>query len=150
MSCYRSWGHKKKSKPVLSVIVNLLSDIHQFIINSDKFLFYKQSYDSLLYSPSVQSSKQYLNLSTNDLKNMFCSMVNAVFLNCLNVNYSNFIAIYTDGSVSPLSAGYAFYIPELHVSFTNNLPPSSSSFTAEYYDIIEALFLSQILPQTII
>ncbi|KAF0757415.1 RNA-directed DNA polymerase from mobile element jockey, partial [Aphis craccivora] len=39
------------------------------------------------------------------------------------------------------SAGYAFFIPELQVSFSNNLPPSSSSFTAECYAITEALQL---------
>jgi hypothetical protein len=46
-------------------------------------------------------------------------MVNAAFSNHLIVNLPNFIVVYTDGSVSPLSAGYAFYeyIPELHVSF---------------------------------
>lgn len=45
------------------------------------------------------------------------------------------------------SAGYAFYIPELHMSFTNNLPPSSSSFTAECHAILEALtFISYLAP----
>ena len=56
-------------------------------------------------------------------KKMSCSMVNVAFLNYLNFNYSNFVAIYTDGLVSPLSNGYAFYIPKSHISFTNNLPP---------------------------
>jgi len=47
--------------------------------------------------------------------------------------------VYTDGSVYPLSAGHAFYIPELQVSFTSNLPPTSSSISAECYAITEAL-----------
>jgi kelch-like protein 2/3 len=52
-----------------------------------------------------------------------------------------------NNNVSPLSAGYAFYIPELHMSFTNNLPASSSSFSAECYAIIEALiFISNLAP----
>lgn len=55
--------------------------------------------------------------------------------------------VYTNGSVSPLSAGFAFYIPELQLSFTNNLPASSSSFSAECYAIIEALtFISNLAP----
>lgn len=68
-------------------------------------------------------------------------MINKIFSEYLNANFGNYIRVYTDGSVSPLSAGYSFYIPELHISFTNNLPPSSSSFTAECYAIIEALTL---------
>jgi len=73
--------------------------------------------------------------------NMSFSMVNKIFSEFLKLNFDNFIVVFTDGSVSPLSAGYSFYIPVLHISFSNNLPPSSSSFTAECYAIIEALSL---------
>ncbi|KAF0704304.1 RNase H domain-containing protein [Aphis craccivora] len=46
----------------------------------------------------------------------------------------------------PLSASYSFYIPEFHVSFSNNLPPSSS-FTAECCAVLEALrFISNAAP----
>jgi len=73
-------------------------------------------------------------------------MINKIFSEYLKLNFGNYITIYTDGSVSPLSAGYSFYIPELHISFTNNLPPSSSSFTAECFAIIEALtFISNLI-----
>lgn len=70
-------------------------------------------------------------------------MVSKIFYEFLNVNFSSFITIYTDGFVSPpLSAGYTFYIPALHIiSFTNNLPPSSSSFTVECHAIMGALTL---------
>lgn len=54
---------------------------------------------------------------------MSYSSANAVFSNFLRENFLNFIVVYTDGSVSPLSAGYAFYVPELHISYANNLPP---------------------------
>jgi len=47
--------------------------------------------------------------------------------------------VYTDGSVSLLSAGYSFYIPTLHFSFTSNILPSSTSFSTECFSIIEAL-----------
>jgi hypothetical protein len=69
------------------------------------------------------------------------SSVNVALSNSLNDHFSNFIAVNTDGSLSPLSAGYAFYIPKLHVNFTNNLPPSFSFFSAECYAIIKALTL---------
>ncbi|KAL4143540.1 hypothetical protein QTP88_005859 [Uroleucon formosanum] len=81
------------------------------------------------------------------LKSTSRFFVNNYFSNYFNLNYPNFIIIYTDGSVSPLSAGYSFFIPELHVSFSNNLPPSSSSFTAECCAILEALlFISNLAP----
>jgi len=65
-------------------------------------------------------------------------MVNQIFSEFLELNFHHFIVMYTDGSVSPLSAGYFVYIPELHISLSNNLLPSSS-FTAECYAIIDAL-----------
>uniref|UniRef100_A0A2S2Q117 ribonuclease H n=1 Tax=Sipha flava TaxID=143950 RepID=A0A2S2Q117_9HEMI len=71
---------------------------------------------------------------------MSLPIVNKIFSEFLNMNFDNFVVVYTDGSVSHLSAGYSFFIPELHISFSNNLPPSSS-FTAECYAIIEALSL---------
>lgn len=81
--------------------------------------------------------------------NLFSSSVNAAVLNYLNERFFNFTTIYTDGSVSPLSAGYAFYIPDLQLSFTSNLSPTSSSFTAECYAITEALKLIQNFTQKI-
>ena len=140
-SLYLNWRYVPKSMPVLSIIANSLSDFYQYIINSDKLFLYEQPYDSLLFSPPVQSGNHFSNLSSKDFRIMSYSAINAAFSNHLNAHFPNFIVIYTDGSVSPLSAGYAFYIPELHVSFTNNLPPSSSSFTAECYAIFEALTL---------
>jgi len=78
---------------------------------------------------------------------MSLSVVNKYFSNYLNINYPNFTIIYTDGSVSPLSAWYSFYIPNIHVSFSNNLPSSSSSYTVECHAILEALlFISNVEP----
>jgi ribonuclease HI len=104
-----------------------------------KLLLYEQSYESLLYSPFVQIENNFSFLSSIELQIMSHSMTNKIFSAFLNGNFCNYITVFTDGSVSLLSAGYEFYIPELHMSFTNNLPPSSSSFTAESYAIIEAL-----------
>lgn len=75
------------------------------------------------------------------------SFVNNSFSNYLLLNFSNFIVISLMAQFPPLSASYSFYIPEFHVSFSNNLPPSSSSFTAECYAILEALrFISNAAP----
>jgi hypothetical protein len=58
-------------------------------------------------------------------------MVNKIFSEFFKLNFHDFIVVYINGSVSPHFVGYSFYVPELHISFINNLPPSSSSFTAE-------------------
>jgi len=94
-SIYLNWRYVPKSMPVLSDIANILLDFYQYIICTDKPPLYEQPYDSLLYSSPVHMGNQFFFLSSDDLKKMPHSRVNA--------------------AVSPLSAGYAFYIPELHV-----------------------------------
>ena len=145
-SLYLNWRFVHKSMPVLSIIAHSISNFHQYIINSSKLPLYEQSYDSLIFFPQIHSNNQFLDLSPNDLKSMPSSSVNAAVLNYFNERFFNFIVVYTDGSISPLSAGYAFYIPDLHLSFSSNLPSTSSSFTAECYAIIEALKLIQNFP----
>jgi hypothetical protein len=110
-----------ESMLVLSNIANVLSVFHHYVISTDKPLLCKQSYDSLLYCP-VNMGNLFSDLTSNNLKKISHFMVNATFSNHLIVNFPNFIIVYIDGSISPLSAGYAFYIPELHVSLTNSLP----------------------------
>jgi len=132
-SLYLNWRYVPKSMPVLSIIAHYISNVHQYIIKSTKLPLYEQSYDSLIFSPQILFDNQFLDLSSNDFKSMSSSSVNAAVLNYLNERFFNFTTIYTDGSVSPLSTGYAFYIPNLQLSFTNNLPPTSSSFTAECF-----------------
>jgi len=145
-SLYITWRYTSKSMPVLSIAANSLANFHQYILNSYKLPLYDQPYDSLLCTPLVQIDN-FSNFSNTELKSMSSSFVNKLFSNFLNQNYPNFTIIYTDGSVSPFSAGYSFYIPELHISFSNNLPSSSSSFSAECYAILEALlFISDLAP----
>jgi ribonuclease HI len=127
--------------PILSISDSALSNFHQYICKSSKLPLYEQSFESLLFSPLVRLDNQFLSLSSLELKKMSPPMVNKIFSKFLNMNFDHFIVVYTDGSVSPLSVGYSFFFPELHISFSNNLPPSSSSFTAECYAIIEALSL---------
>lgn len=140
-SLYLIWLYVSKSTPFLSIIANAVSCFYQFTLNSVKLPLYELPYDSLLCSHHVQPDYQFSDLSSNDFKSKSYSMISDAFSNYLNINVPNFIIIYTDGSISSFSAGYAFYILELHVYFTNNLPSSSSPFAAECYAIIEALTL---------
>jgi hypothetical protein len=109
--------------PVLSIAANSLSNFHQYIIKSIKPQIYEQSYDSLLFSPLIHIDDQFTELPFHQLKSMSSFMVNNIFSNHLNLHFPKSIVIYTDESVSQVSAGYSFYIPELHVSFAKNLPP---------------------------
>ncbi|VVC28773.1 Ribonuclease H-like domain,Ribonuclease H domain [Cinara cedri] len=144
-SLFFTWRYTPKAMPVLSIVANNLFNFHQYVINSNKFPLYEHPYNSLLFIPAIQIIN-FSDLSVTELKSMPNSFVNNSFSSYL-LNFSNFIIIYTDSSVSPLSAGYSFYIPELHVSFSNNLSSSSSSFTAECYAILEALhFISNLAP----
>lgn len=60
-------------------------------------------------------------------------------INNIQENFPLFILINTDDSVSQSFAGYSLCTPEFYISFTNNLPPTASSFTAECFAIIESL-----------
>jgi len=74
------------------------------------------------------------------------TMVNNLFLEYFKVNFPNFIAIYTDGSVFSFSTICSVYIPALYIFFSNNLSSLSSSFTIKCYIIIEALLLTSNFP----
>ena len=73
------------------------------------------SYEFLLHLPSVNIDPKFLGLSSNLLKSLPFSYVNNLFLDYVNDNFPLFLLVYTDGSVSPLSTGYAFTIPDLHI-----------------------------------
>jgi hypothetical protein len=98
------------------IIVALLG-----ILKSTKLPLFEQSYDSLLNSPSVQIENNFSSSASKELQNMSYSTINKIFSKYLNTNFGNYITAYTDGLTSPLLTGYSFYIPKLHISFTNNL-----------------------------
>ena len=63
----------------------------------------------------------------------------------INKNFSEITLIYTDGFVSPLLTDFVFAVPGFHIFFAYNLLLIASSFTAEYYPIIESLLLGILL-----
>jgi ribonuclease HI len=145
-SLFLSWRYVPKSLPVLSLAANSISPFHQYIFTHTKIPLYEQAYDSFLNIPDVHLKIIFPGISTNELTLLSPTIINNIFSDFLDTNFSDFFTVYTDGSVSPLSAGYSFYIPQFHISFTSNLPPSSSSFTTECYAIVEALTLISTFP----
>ena len=138
-SLFLTWRYIPKSLPVLSLTANSISPFHQYIITHTKHPVYEIAYETLLHSTPVHVVNLFPDFSTSDLKTSSPAVINNLFLAFIESKFPDYMVVYTDGSVSPLSAGFSFYIPQLNISFTSNLPPSSSSFTAECFAIIEAL-----------
>jgi len=61
-------------------------------------------------------------------------------LNYNLITFPNFTSIFIDGSISSLSTGYDFYIPDLHISKFSNIPPSSFTYTAKCFTILKAFY----------
>lgn len=129
-SLFLTCRYVSKSLPILALTANSISPFHQYVLTNFKHPMHEIRYDVLLYSTHVHIADISPGFSSLDLRN------SSPFIEC---NFTDFIVIYTDGSVSTLSAGYSFYITELHISCTSNLLPSSSSFTAKCFAIVEAL-----------
>ncbi|KAL4119211.1 hypothetical protein QTP88_012055 [Uroleucon formosanum] len=138
-SLFLTWRYVPKNLPVLSLVANSVSPFHEYILTNIKLPIYEIGYQALLLPAQVLLVNPFPSLSSSELRVTSHAVINSLFTNFIDNNFADFIVVYTDGSVSPLSAGYSFYIPNLHISFTNNLPPSSSFFTAECFAIIEAL-----------
>ncbi|KAL4112254.1 hypothetical protein QTP88_016075 [Uroleucon formosanum] len=138
-SLFLTWRYVPKNLPVLSLVANSVSPYHEFILTNIKLPIYEIGYQALLLPAQVLLVNPFPSLSSSELRVTSPAVLNSFFTDFIDNNFADFIVVYTNDSVSPLSAGYSFYIPNLHISFTNNLPPSSSSFTAECFAIIEAL-----------
>jgi len=99
------------------------------ITHSDKLPPYEANFSSHLMAPTIHFNKTFFTHSIDFLKSLPHNFVNSLILDYTQNLFPLFILIFTDGSSSPLSAGYSFYIPELHISFYNKLPPTASSYT---------------------
>lgn len=98
---------------------------------------YVYGFDTLLNSTDVNVDKSFLGISSNDIKSFSITIIYNLLSDFLaHLNYN---VVYTDGSVYPLFPDYIFIIPLFYRLITINLSPSTSSFTAEYYTMIESL-----------
>ncbi|KAL4153575.1 hypothetical protein QTP88_001408 [Uroleucon formosanum] len=126
-SLFLTWRYVPKNLPVISLVANSVSPFREYILTNIKLPIYEIEYQALLLPGLVLLVNPFPSLSSSELRVTYPAVINSLFTDFIDNNFADFIVIYTDGSVSPLSAGYSFYIPNLHISFTNNLPPSSSS-----------------------
>jgi hypothetical protein len=100
-SLFLTWRYVTKSIPILAISAYSLSNFHQFILKSTKLPCYEQSYEFLLYSPSVLTDSNFSSLFSYDLQTMSHSMINKIFSAFLKENFRHYITVYTDGSVPP-------------------------------------------------
>lgn len=106
---------------------------------------YEADFSLFVLAPIINCD--VLGHSLDFLKSSSPNLVNGLFQDYIHQTFPLFILICTDGSVSPISAGYSFFIAELLISFTNNLPSIASSYTAECFVIIKVLkLISTLLP----
>ena len=146
LDIFYSWRYIQKSLPVLASMAHSLISTRDHIYNSTKPPLYETNFNSLFLTPTIHFNKDFLKHSINFLKTSPPNFVNSLFIDYIQEHFSRFILIFTDGSSTPLSAGFSFYIPDFHISFSNNLPPTASSYTTECFAIMEALLSISSLP----
>lgn len=79
---------------------------------------------NILHWYNVECHKIHMVYNTFFIKEASSSnFFNGLFQNYIHNTFPFFTLIYTDCSVFPLSVGFSFFNPDLHISFTNNLPP---------------------------
>jgi len=126
------------------LILLLLLEITFLILKNS---FFTKSIFLLYYFTQLSIFvKNFLGHFINFLKSSSPNFVNNLFLDYIYNTFLLFILIYNDNSVSPQSAGYSFFIPDLYIPYTNHLSPTASSYTVECFSIIESLQFITSLP----
>ena len=140
VSIQSSWSYVAKTLPILASVAFSFSALSPLVYRSNSRLqFYDTPYAALSFFPEITISPNFLCYSPKELSRLPQTLVDSLFNEYILSNFPSFVQIFTDGSVSPNSAGFSFFIPSLSISFADKLHPQTSSFSAECYAIISAL-----------
>ncbi|KAL4103296.1 hypothetical protein QTP88_018673 [Uroleucon formosanum] len=140
VSIKSSWSYVPKTLPILASVASSFSAFSPLVHRpSLRLQIYDTPYAALLYVPEVTVSPNFLGYSPKELPRLSRTLVDSLFNEYISYNFRSSVQIFTDGSVSPNSAGFSFFIPSLNFSFSDKLHPLTSSFSAECYAIISAL-----------
>lgn len=120
----------------LYILLVPLKIIQPILIN---YLSMKQT--SLLLDSTIICNNNFLDHSINFLKSSLPNLVKSLFHEFIQNSFPLFILIYTNSLVSPISAGFSFFISVLHIFFNSNLPPVASSYTSVCFTTIETIKL---------
>jgi len=87
-----------------------------------------------------------LGISYSPLLNLSPHTVNDLFWSYITKELFDWCLAFMDGPISTVSADYAVYIFNFHISYSDILYSFFFSFSAEGHAIIQALLIIQILP----
>lgn len=109
--------------------------------SSPRQLLYNTPIEALNFSISVCINPPLLGIPISKVRTIPTFTVNFLFNEYILASYLALYLVYTDGSMSKTTAGYAFCIPSLNIKTANNVPLSASTFTTEFGTILEALYM---------
>jgi len=89
---------------------------------------------------------KFLSDEPKELRSVSPRIVNSLFRQYIIDNHPHSSLVFTDGSVTRTSTGYAFHIPSINLQSSNTLPTVVSSFTVECFAILEAIKCISSLP----
>lgn len=141
-----NWRFVIKFTPLLTSLIHPLNSALEWVKISDRSPLYETSYAALVFFPLIHICSKFLHYTPNELRLVLPLMVNNLFQQYITVNYPLSTLIFTDGSVSNPSAGYAFHIPRFQLQSSGPLSSVVSSFTAECHAILKAIKCIRSLP----
>jgi len=123
LDVFYAWRYVSKSVPILASVAHSLIASWNYILNSNKLPIYEVNFSYLLFHPIINFDKNFLGHSINYLNPLPPTLLKIFF----STTFPLYILIYIDGSFLLYLAG--ILIPDLYISFTNNLSLIVSSYT---------------------
>ena len=99
-SLFLTWRYVSKSLPILALSANSISPFHQYVLTNFIHPLSEITYEVILYSTHVHIADIFPDFSSSDLRNSSHVVINNIFSELIECNFSDFIVIYTDGSNS--------------------------------------------------
>jgi hypothetical protein len=138
-----AWNYVPKTLPILALVASSFIPFSSAIYRTNqRFQLYDTPYSAIIFTPDVLISPNFLRHNPKELSRIPHILIDTMFNDFIQSNFPTSLLVFTDGSISPRSAGYLFYFPSLNIYFADKLDAFSSSFTEEYYAIICALQFS--------
>lgn len=102
LEVYYYWRYVQKILPILALTTHLLAPIREYIIKSNNLPLFETSFSSLLLLPIMHSNKIFLKFTIEFLKVTQPNFINGLFLDYISKSFTDFIWIFTNGSVTSL------------------------------------------------
>jgi len=116
----------------MQLLANVFQSLAPVLINvykSHRLLLLDSPCEVLTFDVASTVASNCLGHTPKELKSMPPATTNNIFMNFIHDNCSCNTLVFTDASVTSSRAGYAIFIPDLHIQSSANLSPRVSSFT---------------------